>query len=208
MQLVKTGGAFTSAIDANGQLWQWGYDQAGVIFGKGLVHTGYGSNYFDIPTGYVYYPTNYTYVTTNYIWKVGGPYPPGEPAGYPCRMLVPGPVKCEIPLVANYALTGPYSQELDDSFVFQCYSPMVMEQTLMDNVKSMACTFDRQIVLKNDGTLWSWGCMENTMNNYNGALGRNPTAADDLYDIYGMKPGQIEIDGNNSSELLGREKVC
>jgi len=65
-----------------------------------------------------------------------------------------------------------------------------------------------KLILKNDGTLWSVGA-----NDYS-QLGRDPEEGVDLYTEpqygidFGMLPGRIEIDGNNSGELTpGRKFV-
>ncbi len=179
---VNSDGYFSSAIGSNGQLWQWGTES--VSFGKKFVQHNDVSNESRI-----------------YIWKFGDPAPNSYTADGFYPLLIASPLACQIPnlgSVGDYARTIPFGD-----YNLGCEKPMVWgSQSPMNDVKAVAGNFGYQIVLKGDGSLWSWGFQ------FLGELGRDPQADDDKLGNYGMRPNQIEIDGNNSLEVLpGRKFV-
>ncbi len=172
------------ALGANGTLWQWGFDVSG-IFGKRLVWSSGNSNEI-------------------YNWFYGGHDPTeGAFSASPQGIVFPTPMQCLLPSTGgsdNWSVTDAYfSSDPDDHR--GCQREMTWpSQSPMTGIKAMFGSLDYQIVLEDDGSLWSWG------SDQYGQLGRLPVASGDALAnsslLYGMSPGKIEIQGNNDNETI------
>ena len=182
---VSAGGWYSMALDRDGRIWTWGFNDGGRL-GRGSVNSSYSTpGLADIPSGTTFKAISAGNLhslaldTKGNIWTWGVNY--NGQLGRP-----------------------PYGSKASDNTPAKVTAP---EGTLFTAISAGVY---HSMALTADGTAWTWGDNGGTRDDFYGVLGRTPTDA-----APANRPGQVDTDrkftaisaGYNHSMAIGADNT-